>query len=694
MQEKRTLLIPLLALIIPWLQPSVAFTQENDSLAWQPDTLDLEDVTITVTPFSTRLNNATGSLSLLRSRDLPAPYTPNIANHLNLAPGVFMASGTYSTNRLTIRGIGSRTPYSSNRIRAYLEEIPLTAGDGTTTLEDIDAAALGSVEILKGPASAVYGSGLGGVVKLNMQEPQNPGWSFRLHNQYGTWNTWRNAFTTTFRDSRSSLLAGYAHTSTDGYRQNSRYRRHSVFAHGTTQRGNHHLSATITGTRLYAEIPSSLSDSLFRVHPERAASNWLNINGYEQYLKLLGGVTWKFVPGNRWSNRLSIFTRATDPYEPRPFNILDERSAGAGLREQVTYRLPSLQVKGGTELYVERYQWKIFEIEDGNQGDLQTHTRENRQYANFFVHATWTPAPRIRLEAGGNLNVLEYALQTRYSAEGTDQSGRYRYQPIFSPRAGINVEYRDAQHLYASAGHGFSAPSVEETLMPDGLVNPDLKPETGWNMDLGLRGWLFGRRVYYDVAGYLVLVENLLVTERITEEIFTGINAGSSVHAGLEGATRIRLTPPSVDSRWSARLHSNLFISHNRFRSFVDEGIDYSGNRLPGIPSWIWQTNLHISFRESVKLIAGYRYTGPQYLNDDNDLLYEGYHLVNLEAAYTPRPERLPVNLTFRGGIRNLLNTRYASMILVNAPSFGGAPPRSYYPGLPRHVRAGMTLRF
>ncbi len=72
-----------------------------------------------------------------------------------------MAAGTYNTNRLVIRGVGSRTPYNTNRIKAYLDDIPLTSGDGVSTLEDQDQLAIGRMEILKGPGFLPLRLGIG-----------------------------------------------------------------------------------------------------------------------------------------------------------------------------------------------------------------------------------------------------------------------------------------------------------------------------------------------------------------------------------------------------------------------------------------------------------------------------------------------------------------------------------------------------
>ena len=69
-----------------------------------------------------------------------------------------MQSGTYATSRIVIRGMGSRTPYNTNRIKFYLNDIPITSSDGVSNPEDINLQMIDRLEVVKGPASALYGS--------------------------------------------------------------------------------------------------------------------------------------------------------------------------------------------------------------------------------------------------------------------------------------------------------------------------------------------------------------------------------------------------------------------------------------------------------------------------------------------------------------------------------------------------------
>ncbi|MEX2369425.1 MAG: TonB-dependent receptor [Bacteroidales bacterium] len=677
--------VTLISLIIIFIQVQVLAQS-------QPDTIDLEDITIAVTPFEQRLSETTGSLSIIHTTEEEALHTINMADQLNTAPGVYMSSGTHTTNRLTIRGVGSRTPYSSNRIRAYFEEIPLTNGDGISTIEDMDISGISRIEILKGPASAMYGSGLGGVVKLRSIYPAQNGFSYQLSGDRGSFNTWKNSARIGWKKKNSSLVSGFTRATSDGHRENNRYRRNHFFLHGKTGTIKNSFTFHLLANDLYAEIPSSLNETDFQNNPGSAAANWLAMNGYKTYPKITGGATWKHTFNEHWQNRLTIFSSWQDPYETRPFNILDEDSFMGGLRNAVSYEKNGFRLQTGFELFHESFRWKIIESVSGEEGELQLHNSETRRYGNFFLHTGWTPITGLNLEGGLNVNMLNYHINTLYNVDGSDQSGSYSYNPVVSPRFGMNYRIVKDLYLHTSAGHGFSAPSLEETLLPEGLVNPDLRPETGWNFDLGFRGWMLKKRWYYDFTAYTIFIRDMLVTKRITEEIFTGINAGGAQLSGIEIYNRFRLHETASSSDWQNTIHSSIFLNSNRFTEFIDDETDHSNNALPGIPAQMIHLRFHAVYKESVELVAGTRFSGKEYLNDANTVDYTGHLITDVRVSWKIAVGKNPFGLRVNTGINNIFDVNYASMILVNAPSFGSAAPRYYYPGMPRNFFVSLSF--
>jgi iron complex outermembrane receptor protein len=245
--------------------------------------------------------------------------------------------------------------------------------------------------------------------------------------------------------------------------------------------------------------------------------------------------------------------------------------------------------------------------------------------------------------------------------------------------------------LFTAAGHGFSTPSFEETLLPEGIRNDRLRPEKGWNLELGTRGNIWDRRVNYDFTGYVLFVKDLLVTKRITEDIFTGINAGRTFHAGMESFLNLALAKgPSPGT--GLHLQHSFQFSGNRFVDFVDDNADYSGNELPGIPAYKndlilkWLTSLGIETSLALLLV------GKQYLADDNERIHEAYQTLGWNMSYS-REISSGFGFSLAFGINNVFNQSYASMILINAPSFGGALPRYYYPGMPRNFYITLSLK-
>ena len=650
-----------------------------------PDSVvHLEEVRVEAYQPGGRLHTVPGSLSLLIGEDLTRSGGTHLAVVLNTLPGVQMQSGTYATNRIVIRGMGSRTPYNSNRIRAYLNDIPLTTSEGVSTPEEIDLNSLGRIELIKGPASALYGSGLGG--SINLYTPAASQNKMEAGAQYGSFSTGKTHWTGTLRRDKSVHSGTLTHLWSDGYRENNHFQRSSFLSGSEWKSTGWSLSTLLLLIGTDAGIPSSLGSTLFETSPQSAASNWKAIEGHKAYRKAITGITLNNILSERITNRLTVFGKWNDNYEKRPFNNLDDQSASAGIRNRLNFHTDKTDWVAGMEWTTEQYAWQI-----DKDGLLLNKNRENRIHLNIFTMLYYRPFRKLNLSAAVAVNRISYRLTDLYPADG-DQSGTRKFPFIFSPRLGVNFAPNDLLAVYASAGHGFSLPSPEEALLPEGNVNPEILPEQGFQDEAGTRLNLFSGRFSLDGSFYLIELNNLLVTKRVTEDIFMGINAGRTRHLGFELQMNKQLFDQST---FPGKLSSVLSYTRslNRFIDFTDDGISYDGNHLPGIPGQMlrWQVSWNPAGR--LELMSHVQYTGGQYLDDGNSLLYPGFLVINLKVN-TAFPVRKSGTVRIYAGFNNLTDTHYASMVVVNAIGFAGSEPRYYYPGLPRHGYAGMQVSF
>jgi iron complex outermembrane receptor protein len=661
----------------------------------RPIDYQLEEVVVQAYENGRSLLEQASSLTVLGPRELNRDAGLIITPMLNRIPGVFMHSGALNTNRITIRGIGARSLFSTNKLRAYVHDIPLTNGDGETSLEDLDLSLVERVEVIRGPASSMYGAGLGGVINFQLKKGQQIPKGIQLGFQGGSFGLQRYTAIADAKTGNGHLRLNYNRTLSEGYRENNQYDRQSFGIVGNWFTGDKgHLSLIMNWIQVKAFIPSSIDSAAFVEKPRSAAFTWQQTQGFEDYDKLLLGLSYRQELNDKWYQATSIYGGFRNNYELRPFNLLQEQSQQLGMRSRLHGRTENntLRWQIGVEAYREYYQWATYDNVDGRGqlGGSLSNNLEQREYLNLFTQAEWQITEMTLLTAGLNYNRTRYDYQDLFASDSVDLSGAYRYPLTLSPRLALNHRLSPNWSAFATISHGFSPPSLSETLTPEGQINPDIQPETGWNFEMGSRA-AFGtngqKRLFLDLSLFYMPIRNLLVARRTGNDAFVGLNAGQTDHWGLESSLDLLLWEGG-DSRLDFFAHYTW--SHYKFADFVDGETDYSGNFLPGVPPH----HLNLGLEGKMGQFYGnlnFRFVDRMPFRDDNELGYnDAYSLLNLRLGF--RPQWGKSQWDFFGGINNLMNEKYASMILINASSFGGRPPRYYYPGLPRHFYFGIRL--
>ena len=668
----------------------------------------LSEVILRSTIIPQELLQTPSAVSVLSGEELGRFDETNIMQNFSTVAGVNVQQGALNTNKLSIRGVGARSQYSTNRVKAYFMEIPVSSAEGETTLDDLDAAVVGRAEIIKGPTSSVYGAGLGGVITLYPARAQYEGTRAEVKGTYGSYNLIRGTAQAAHASGSTNLVATYNRVQTDGWRDNSNYNRDSFSLYGQIAGGeNHELSVLGHFVRLKAFIPSSLDRTDFYTNPSSAAFTWAASKGYESYDKGLLGFSYKYVFSEAFNNTTSLYGTFRDAYEPRPFNILNENQTALGARTKFNLKGDFLdrssQLSFGIEYYNEWYNIATYENlyqQYNNVGSVPgfylSHNEQDRMYYNLFLQFNLQLLERLKLEAGLNVNSTSYELTDLFDEDNIDQSGNYKFDHVISPRIGAVYAIVPGKNLYASVSHGFSTPTVAETLTPEGLINTSLEPETGINYEVGFKGNFLDNHLYAEVAAFSIRVENLLVAERVAEDQYIGRNAGRTNHKGVELLMNYNFR---LSSALRARAFINAAFNSFKFDEFIDEEEDFSGNELPAVPGETLNAGLDLITNFGFSLRSTYQFEGEMPLNDANTEFRDFYNLVHLKASLTPldiwRPRFLNGwEIEIFGGVNNVLDEHYAASVIPNAVGFGGSDPRYFYPGMPRNYYGGMGVGY
>lgn len=663
---------------------------------------NLHEVIVRASHINERYMDVPATINLVSRKQLERNDEMIITPALNRIPGVYMHSGSLNTNRITIRGAGARTPYGTDKIKAYFDDIPLTSGEGATALEDIDLSAIQRIEVIKGPGSSVYGAGLGGVINMHSRSAPTGENVAQVHSTLGSYGLRRNVLQYLAGKGNKQLTVTYANAHSDGYRENSEYDRQSViiagnlFAHDGSK-----LSVLGMFTDLKAYIPSSVDRATFEDTPETAAFTWKQAQGYEAYDKASAGVSYEYEVSKNIKHISSSFISFRNADEPRPFDILKENTIGIGFRSRLIAEQELLKSKStfslGVEYFNDWHQWATYENlyeqfpgQGSIAGGILSDNEEVRQYYNLFAQANLQFTPKWAAQLGLNFNNTSYSLTDLYPADSIDQTGRYTFDHIWSPRMAVSYKITPNKVLFGSVSHGFSPPSLAETLTPEGRINPDIQPETGWNYEIGSKlSWLNGQ-LYTEVSIYRMEIENLLVAERVGPDTYVGVNAGKTIHNGLEALVNFEIAD---GLQWSVKPYLAATFMDYKFDTFVHQEQDHSDNDLTGVPAQILNVGFDISSAKGLYFYSDYSYVGEIPLNDQNSAFSEAYGVLHAKGGYkTEIGQHFTIDISF--GVNNITDEKYASMVLVNAVGFGGAAPRYYYPGLPRNYYGSVMVSY
>ena len=295
-----------------------------------------------------------------------------------------------------------------------------------------------------------------------------------------------------------------------------------------------------------AQIASSLGATAFAENPRQAAANWGRVDGFEANNYSLVGLNYSHTFNDRFKNSTSVFYSYLDHFEqrPSPLGFLDEFTNGYGFRTRFSGNFtflgrPAEYTLGG-ELYKDEYNWELFRtlaapVNGTLQGERFADNKEFRTQFNGFGTLLLPLTDAFSAQVGLATNKTDYDFRDRFNTGPANTSAEREFDLVLLP--GLDLEYRfsKAARLFANVSRGFSNPTLEETLTPDGDINPEIAQETGTNYELGTDLYHDERRLHLNLTP--------LPDER--PETFWSPNASPKISSSVE--TRAR--PGTADSK-------------------------------------------------------------------------------------------------------------------------------------------------
>jgi iron complex outermembrane recepter protein len=684
----------------------VAFSQNKKEIT--SDSIpSLSEIVIKGYESNRRLLETPVSASVISAADMQRFSPVSLLPSINTVPGIRMEERSPGSYRLSIRGSLLRSPFGVRNIKVYWNDIPFTDAGGNTYFNLVDQNSIQQVEILKGPGSSIYGANTGGVVILHSDEApvsENvtaiplhqleagvTAGSYGLFGEHAQWKYSNNTFSSSVTQS---------HTQADGYRDNARMRRDVLQWNGAAQLSEKDkLSWVMMYADLYYQTPGGLTLQQMNTDPRQSRPPTATLGGAKQQQAAIYnktpfiGISNQYNFNAHWSNTTSAMFSYSDFENPAILNFEKRKETNLGIRSKITYHTISgihdIKVTGGVEW---QYNYSPINNYGNRAGVADTVQYKDKIWAQQFfpfLQGEWQIGKNVQLQAGASTNSFVFHYQRLTDIDNAKKSKHLNES--FLPR--IALLYRVSQNisLHGAVSKGFSPPAVAEIRPSEGSIYSNLKPEYGWNYEVGLRGGLFKDRLQFDVVGYIFKLQDAIVKRTADNGAEYFVNAGGTNQKGLELYADYAIIQNKASFIRLAKLWTSITLNDFSFTDYkvttrnnsgkIDTA-DYSGNAITGVAKNVISAGFDICTSMGFHLNTSFTYTSKLPLNDPNAAYASPYRLLSGKLGWKKKFNAWSLDIFV--GTDNALNQVYSLGNDINAAGnrfFNPAAARNYYAG-------------
>ena len=525
--------------------PVRAYCTGGDAAADSLRRIDIERVVVTGTRTVSDIRHLPLTVSVVDRPQIESRRQPSLLPMLSeQVPGLFVTQrgvmgfgvSDGAAGGISLRGLSG----GAGRLMLLIDGHPQYMGLFGHPIADVCQSFLAErVEVLRGPASALYGSNaMGGVVNIVTRRMDENGAVTDINIGYGSFNTLQSEAAGRFRHNRFSGAVSVAYNRTDGHRPDMGFCQFGGYAKIGYDIAKHwSFRADVNVSRFNASNPGSVSAPLAEAEQwvTRGMTSAAVENNYE---KTSGGISFFYNWGCHLINDGYIIGKGS----PRAY-LFNSRDRMFGISV-----FQSAQLFRGNRLTVgfDRYDfggraWNDYLRDVTGKDGVVTNAAGSRS----------TIADKSEYEMAGYADLRQHIGSRLTLDAGIRYDSHSRAGGEWVPQFGASLHLPAAVEVKLSAAKGFRYPTLREMYMfpPQ---NPDLRPERMWSYELSLTQSLAGGRFSYGVNIFYIDGENMIVAVPREGATPLNMNTGKIENCGIEASAGCRFGKSwSVDANYS-----------------------------------------------------------------------------------------------------------------------------------------------
>ena len=671
-------------------------------------TADEQTMVVTAAPTTVSELDTPAAVSVVNGDEMrQAAPRVNLSESLGAVPGLQVQNRqNYAQDlQLSIRGFGSRSTYGVRGLRIYVDGIPATMPDGQGQTSNIDIGSVDTIEVLRGPFSALYGNSSGGVINVTSQTGTQPP-TVEASSYYGSFGTWHYGMKATGAVGDGSHAGDVDYTvstnrfTTHGYRDHSGARKNLANARlGVRINDVSKLTLLLNSVDIKANDAGGLTADEWRDNPRQSPrgdqyntrKNTRQTQAglrYERQLSAQDDLSVMMYAGERETTQFQSIPRAPQLKPSHAGGVIDLTRHYQGIDTRLTHRgelLVPVTLTAGLDyenMSERRKGYENFVMVNGapqygEQGALRRNERNLMWNVDPYLQTQWQLTDKLSLDAGVRYSSVWFDSNDYYITPGNgDDSGDASYHK-WLPAGSLKYALTDAWNVYLSAGRGFETPTINElSYRSDNQsgLNFGLKPSTNDTVEIGSKTRL----------GNGLLTAALFQTNTDNEIVVDSSSGGRTSYKNA-GKTRRQGMELGLDQQFgeSWRLKAAWTWLDATYRTNVCDDASCNGNRIPGIARNMGYASFGYQPEQGWYAGSDIRYMSDIMANDENTAKAPSWTVVGLTTGYKWSYGRMDMDLF--GRIDNLFDREYVGSVIVNESNgryYEPAPGRNYGIGL------------